>query len=43
MSKPGELFANCFIVIILHILSCNSECSAIFILQIGQMVPVSTA
>ena len=37
-SKPGELFANCFIVIILHILSCNSECSEIFVLQIGQTI-----
>jgi hypothetical protein len=38
MSKPGELFANCFIAIILQILSWNSECSIIFVLQIGQIV-----
>ena len=38
ISKPGELLANCFIVIILQILSWNSECSTIFVLQIGQTV-----
>ena len=37
-SNPGELFANCFIVIILQILSWNSECSTIFVLQIGQTI-----
>ena len=34
--KTGQLFANCFIVIISHILSCNSECSINFLLQMGQ-------
>ena len=38
ISKPGELLANCFIVIILQILSWNSECSTIFVLQIGQVI-----
>ena len=37
-SKPRELFANCFIVIILHILSETLNVSEIFVLQIGQTI-----
>ena len=35
--KAWELFTNCLIVIILHILPCSSECSMNFCLKIGHL------